>query len=69
MQVSHANNKMKALGVVVAEILQAGQPVSNQAIIARLIQRLELESDMAMLDVYRYVLELVLHKTADDTIG
>lgn len=69
LQKQGAINEGEVLGAVVAEILQTGQPVTNKAIIARLIQRLELESDVVMLDVYRHVLELVVHKTEDDIIG
>ncbi|MGD8106522.1 biofilm/acid-resistance regulator YmgB/AriR [Pantoea sp. FN0302] len=69
LQEQGAVNEGEVLGAVVAEILQAGQPVTNKAIISRLIQRLELESDVVMLDVYRRVLELVVNKTEDDIIG
>lgn len=68
-QETAAINEMEILGPVVAEILQAGQPITNKAIIARLIQRLELESDVVMLDIYRHVLELVVHKTEDDILS
>ena len=68
-QEQSAVSEGEVLGAVVAEILQAGQPVTNKAIIARLIQHLEQESDVVMLDVYRHVLELVVHKTADDILG
>lgn len=64
-----ANNgasEMEMLGLAIAEILQAGNPVTNKAIIAKLIHRLELESDPTTLDVYRQLLELVVHKTPDD---
>ncbi|WP_312241731.1 biofilm/acid-resistance regulator YmgB/AriR [Pantoea sp.] len=57
---------MEVLGLVVAEILQSGTPVSNKAIILKLINRLELESDVVSLDVYRQLLELVVHRTPDD---
>ncbi|MEG3112874.1 MULTISPECIES: biofilm/acid-resistance regulator YmgB/AriR [unclassified Pantoea] len=59
-------SEMEILGAVVAEILQAGAPISNKAIISKLIHRLELESDVASLDIYRQLLELVVHKTPDD---
>jgi len=58
--------QMETLGIVIAEILQSGMPVNNKAIISKLIHRLELESDRASLDVYRQLLELVVHKTPDD---
>ena len=57
---------MEMLGILVAEILQSGMPVSNKAIISKLIHRLELESDREMLDIYRQLLDLVVHKTPDD---
>ncbi|MDT0175617.1 biofilm/acid-resistance regulator YmgB/AriR [Pantoea sp. RRHST58] len=59
-------SEMEMLGLAIAEILQAGNPVSNKAIIAKLIHWLELESDPAMLDIYRQLLERVVHKTPDD---
>ncbi|QHM70570.1 biofilm/acid-resistance regulator YmgB/AriR [Mixta intestinalis] len=62
-------NEMEILGTVVAEVLQMGLPITNKAIITRLIQRMELESDVVMLDIYRYVLEMVVHKTEDDIIS
>ncbi|AUX93035.1 biofilm/acid-resistance regulator YmgB/AriR [Mixta gaviniae] len=68
-QESAAINEMEILGTVVAEILQAGQPINNKAIITKLIQRLELESDVVTLDIYRHVLELVVHKTEDDILS
>jgi len=63
---SKGASEMEMFGLVIAEILQAGRPVTNKAIIAKLINRLELESDAATLDIYRQLLELVVHKTPDD---
>lgn len=63
---SNGASEMEMLGLAIAEILQAGNPVTNKAIIAKLIHRLELESDPATLDTYRQLLELVVHKTPDD---
>lgn len=59
-------SEMEMLGILVAEILQSGMPVNNKAIISKLIHRLELESDRELLDIYRQLLELVVHKTPDD---
>ncbi|MDQ1211596.1 biofilm/acid-resistance regulator YmgB/AriR [Pantoea anthophila] len=59
-------SEMEMLGVLIAEILQSGMPVSNKAIISKLIHRLELESDRDSLDIYRQLLDLVVHKTPDD---
>lgn len=61
-----AASEMEMLGLIIAEILQAGMPVTNKAIISKLINRLELESDVVTLDIYRQLLELVVHKTPDD---
>ncbi|RPD96395.1 hypothetical protein BBB56_18725 [Candidatus Pantoea deserta] len=61
-----AASEMEVLGLLVAEILQAGMPVTNKAIISKLIHRLELESDVVTLNIYRQLLELVVHKTPDD---
>ena len=57
---------MEILGTVIAEILRSGRPISNKTIISTLIHRLELESDVVSLDIYRQLLELVVHKTTDD---
>lgn len=61
-----ASGEMETLGLIVAEILQAGMPVNNKALISKLIHRLELETDVVSLDIYRHLLELVVHKTPDD---
>lgn len=63
---SRPAGQMETLGIVIAEILQSGMPVNNKAIISKLIHRLELESDRASLDIYRQLLELMVHKTPDD---
>lgn len=59
-------NEMEVLGHLIAEILHSGMPVSNKSIIAALIARLEQEADVVQLDVYRHLLELVVHQTPDD---
>lgn len=58
--------EMEVFGQIIAEILQTGMPVTNKAIIASLIHRLELETDVIQLDIYRHLLELVVNKTPDD---
>ncbi|MFJ5158180.1 biofilm/acid-resistance regulator YmgB/AriR [Pantoea sp. NPDC088449] len=60
------STEMEVFGQIIAEILQAGTPVSNKAIISSLINRLEMESDVIQLDIYRLLLELVVNKTPDD---
>ena len=61
-----ATAAMEVFGQIIAEILQTGMPVTNKAIITTLIYRLELESDVVQLDIYRHLLELVVNKTPDD---
>lgn len=58
--------EIEVFGQIIAEILQTGTPVTNKVIIASLINRLELESDVVQLDIYRHLLELVVNKTPDD---
>lgn len=60
------SNEMAIFGQIIAEILHVGMPVTNKAIISALIARLEQESDVIKLDIYRNLLELVVHKTPDD---
>ncbi|MDF7657664.1 biofilm/acid-resistance regulator YmgB/AriR [Erwiniaceae bacterium L1_54_6] len=63
-----ADKQMAVFGQIVAEILQTGMPVTNKAIISALIVRLEQENDVAQLDIYRQLLEIVVHKTPDDVL-
>ncbi|PKH21287.1 hypothetical protein CIG19_15885 [Enterobacterales bacterium CwR94] len=62
-------DEQEILGQIVVEILQAGQVVNNKAIIGQLLKRLEAESDVVALDVYRTALEWIVHRTADDIVG
>ncbi|ORM74908.1 biofilm development protein AriR [Pantoea wallisii] len=59
-------SEMEVFGQLIAEILQAGMPVTNKAIITALIARMEQESDVVQLDIYRHLLEMVVNKTPDD---
>ncbi|MDF7657622.1 biofilm/acid-resistance regulator YmgB/AriR [Erwiniaceae bacterium L1_54_6] len=43
--------------------------VGNKDIIASLIERLESESDVIKLDIYRNALEIVVQQTPDDLIN
>ncbi len=63
---SNDSNEMEVFGQIIAEILHAGVPVTNKSIIASLIARLEMESDVIQLDIYRHLLEMVVNKTPDD---
>ncbi|EFE93728.1 biofilm development regulator YmgB/AriR family protein [Serratia odorifera] len=53
------------LTALVSEMVQDGQPVSNKTLVARLVHKLELESDERQLHNYRLVLEHLLIKNAD----
>lgn len=64
-----AKSEVAILGSVVIEILHSGMPVTNKAIISQLLQRLESTTNVVTLDLYRHVLEMVVHQTEDDVIG
>ncbi|WP_158783386.1 biofilm development regulator YmgB/AriR family protein [Pantoea sp. BAV 3049] len=68
-EIQEAHTEVEILGSVVVEILQSGMPVTNKALIARLLQRMEGTSDVISLDVHRSVLEMVVHQTEDDLIA
>lgn len=68
-EIKEAHTEVEILGSVVVEILNGGAPVTNKAIISRLLQRLETSSDVVSLDVHRHVLELVVHQTEDDPVA
>lgn len=57
---------MEILGNIVDEIIQSGHSVSNKAIIAKLINKIETEANTAFQEKYRTLLELVVYKTQDD---
>ncbi|KHT30050.1 DNA-binding response regulator [Pectobacterium carotovorum] len=54
------------LGNIVEEIIQSGHSVSNKAIIAKLVHKIETEANAAFQEKYRSLLELVVYKTQDD---
>ncbi|WJM82561.1 biofilm/acid-resistance regulator YmgB/AriR [Pectobacterium brasiliense] len=57
---------MEMLGNIVEEIIQSGHSVSNKAIIAKLVHKIETEANAAFQEKYRTLLELVVYKTQDD---
>ncbi|RLM17717.1 DNA-binding response regulator [Brenneria alni] len=59
-------NEMEILGNIVDEIIQSGHAVTNKSIISKLLNKIELETNIAFLDRYRAILELIVHKTQDD---
>ncbi|ACX88593.1 DNA-binding response regulator [Pectobacterium parmentieri] len=57
---------MEILGNIVEEIIRSGHSVSNKAIIAQLVKKIEKEANIAFQEKYRTLLELVVYKTQDD---
>ncbi|AIA70612.1 conserved hypothetical protein [Pectobacterium atrosepticum SCRI1043] len=62
---SHISD-MEMLGNIVEEIIQSGHSVSNKAIIAKLIHKIETEANTAFQEKYRTLLDLIVYKTQDD---
>lgn len=54
------------LGQVINSILASNQHLTNKAIIAKLINILELTDDVVTADIVRKTLEIVLDHTVDD---
>ncbi|PLR37281.1 hypothetical protein CYR55_10075 [Chimaeribacter californicus] len=54
---------------IVAELLKTHEFVTNKAIIANLIEKLETEHDVVKLDVYRHALEAMILKAPDETFA
>ncbi|QQG26977.1 DNA-binding response regulator [Pectobacterium carotovorum] len=59
-------SNMEILGNIVDEIIQSGHSVSNKAIIAKLIHKIDTGANAAFQEKYRALLELVVYKTQDD---
>ncbi|MCL2898596.1 biofilm/acid-resistance regulator YmgB/AriR [Brenneria tiliae] len=59
-------SEMELLGNIVDEIIHSGHAVTNKSIISKLVSKIENETNIAVLDRYRALLELVVHKTQDD---
>ncbi|GLY60875.1 hypothetical protein Pcaca05_17320 [Pectobacterium carotovorum subsp. carotovorum] len=57
---------MEMLGNIVEEIIQSGHSVSNKAIIAKLVHKIETEANAVFQEKYRALLELIVYKTQDD---
>ncbi|PWC14222.1 DNA-binding response regulator [Brenneria roseae subsp. americana] len=61
-------NDITILGHIVDEIIQCGDAVTNKAIISKLLHRIDIETDAFILDRYRTLPELIVHKTQDDFV-
>ncbi|HEI8865735.1 biofilm development regulator YmgB/AriR family protein [Serratia sp. AKBS12] len=62
---AETNRHAPTLTALINEMMQDGQPVSNKTLVARLVYKLELESDERQLQNYRQVLEHLLMKNAN----
>jgi Biofilm development protein YmgB/AriR. len=56
----HAPHESDLLAAIMRELMDDGQPATNKAVIARVITRLEVESDEQRLQSYRNLLAQLL---------
>lgn len=54
---------------ITAELMAAQGFVTNKALILKLLNKMEMETDVVKLDIYRSVLEEIVHRTPDDVIA
>lgn len=62
-------NGADVITAVVRELSASQQFVNNKAIILKLLEKLESETDEVKLDIYRQALEAVVQRTPDDIIS
>lgn len=58
--------EFQSLGSVIGELNAEGRHITNKALILKLIEKLEMTTDVIMLDVYRHLLEVIIGNTPDD---
>lgn len=67
---SHSGDLLKSesevISAIMTELAASRQFVSNKAIILKLLEKLETETDIVQLDIYRHALEVVVQRTPDD---
>ncbi|WP_042959323.1 biofilm development regulator YmgB/AriR family protein [Erwinia tasmaniensis] len=61
-----SSQEAQALGNIIGELNAEGRYITNKALILKLIEKLEMTSDVIELDVYRHVLEVIIGNTPDD---
>lgn len=61
----HAPKEAELLAIIMTELMQAGQPTTDKALIASVIKKLDLEKDESVLQSYRNVLAQLMSGTAD----
>ncbi|CCG87053.1 biofilm development regulator YmgB/AriR family protein [Erwinia piriflorinigrans] len=64
--VEKSSLKFQSLGCVISELNAEGRHITNKALILKLIEKLEMTTDVIMLDVYRHLLEVIIGSTPDD---
>ena len=62
----NAPQESDLLAVILRELMEAGQPATNKAVIARVIQRLEAEGDARRLETYRHLLAQLMETGPQD---
>jgi len=62
----NAPQASELLAVILRELMEAGQPATNKAVIARVIQRLEVEGDARRLETYRQLLAQLMETDSQD---
>ncbi|CAM3541873.1 histidine kinase [Rouxiella silvae] len=61
-------SELEVIQDIKIELSTHGKLISNKAIMIKLLELLEIETDVVQLDVYRNALESVVYKTPDDLI-
>ncbi len=62
----NAPQESDLLAVILRELMEAGQPATNKAVVARVIQRLEVECDARRLQNYRQLLAQLMEMGPQD---
>ncbi|AUX93141.1 biofilm/acid-resistance regulator YmgB/AriR [Mixta gaviniae] len=63
---AHLTKEKETIAEIYAEVLACKSFVNNKDLIRALLERLECESDVVKLDIYRNALEAVLQRTPGD---
>lgn len=62
------SSESEVIGTIIAELSASHGFVSNKAIILKLLEKLEQETDIIQLDIYRHALEYIVQQTPDDLV-
>lgn len=61
----HAPKEAELLAIIMMELMQAGKPTTDKALIASVIKKLDLEKDESVLQSYRNVLAQLMQGSAE----